>query len=111
MTLQQGQAVFLDEPGWTIAIHQVPRTGVGSPSASGSCVRPTPRRNHNTIRPHAVRFPPPEGLLGVDKRPLVEINMKLFSLNEGAIHGYRRRHYRGACQTVEQGQTSLARSH
>jgi len=56
-------------------------------------------------------FRKPDRQVRVDNRPLVEINMKLFSLNEGAIHGYRRRHYRGACQTVEQGQTSLARSH
>jgi len=30
-----------------------------------------------------------ERLLGVDKRRLVGINMKLLSLNRGAVHGYR----------------------
>src|SRR5206468_2585600 len=50
---------------------------------------------------------PANRLLRVVNRPLGGMNMKLLSLNKGAVHGYRNE-VRRACSTLEQGQAPRA---
>src|SRR6266550_9463657 len=45
----------------------------------------------------------------VVKRPSAEINMKLLSLNKGAIHGYRRKNRR-TCNTMEQREAARSKA-
>jgi hypothetical protein len=63
-------------------------------------VEPFSRRLGGRMQPMRVRFGRLDGLQRVVNRPSGEINMRLLSLNRGAIHGYRYQDRR-ACNTVE----------
>src|SRR5204863_8231443 len=51
----------------------------------------------------------PDRQFRVVKRPSAEINVKLLSLNKGAIHGYRRKNRR-TCKTMEQREAARSKA-